>query len=440
MKTFLKQSYSQQLASILNQLIESGQWAQGMKVPSIREVASEFDVGLTTAYQALRSIEDAGLIHRPVPGGLAYVQGTGQGQLKGGDAKGSAASIAPSVATLNSSSRQTKKRSHIALIGSAVNIGPVVDSDTWNARLVDAVERAVLSRQQDSKQHHFLTRISSSNTDRAAAIDESIEQLRALASDISGAVVLVANHPMVRGVLDELDALDIPWVSINRPVLDMTHNFVSANNLAAGRLIGRCFTLMGYERVLILSPDLRKAISWTQKASGIVDAYLLNQKPIHGIEYVSVEGLQNNQPVIDAITQYIKRSGPPQAIFATGDQQAMFAIQACQQQGLSVPDDVVVVGSTGLDAAAYTHPSLTLVSQPLQAMGQNLVDMLFDMMDTGARRCPGREIAGELIVRESMPIAPHIIATLQKEGLLPAAHSDMDDMDNLALTHHSSRL
>lgn len=412
MKTFLKQTFAQQLVAKFTQMIESGQWSAGMKVPAIREVASEFEVGLSTAYQALRTIEESGLIHRPVPGGLAYVKGERGRRLK------SAASYTPTVNHVESAA---KNRSHIALIGTSVPSRPTPTADDWNARIVESVEHAVLNRPQSQHQHHYLTRITSTRKPIEKFIDECIEQIRSLAPDISGAVVLAANHPEARRIFNELDALNIPWVCMNRPELDMTHNFVSANNLAAGRLIGRCFTLMGFERVMLLSPDLNKAISWTQKFTGLIDAYLLNQKSISGIEFVCVEELVDPQAVIQALGDYIVRGGPPQAIFATGDKQAMAAIVACQQHGLRVPEDVVVVGSTGVEAAAYTRPSLSLVTQPTHEMGQQLMELLFEMMSTGARRCPGKEITGELIIRESMPVSPEILATLKEEGLLSSA-------------------
>lgn len=402
MKTFLKQTYSQQLAATFRQLIESGQWPVGMKVPPIRDVASQFDVGVSTAYQALRDLEEAGLIHRPVSGGLAYVNG---------EAVGQPAEEQPTSAPKR---RAARRISHIALIGTAVATNPGRDLDDWNNRIVTATSDAVMNQSE----RYYLTRIGSNLPNYEKCFEDLVTQVQSLASEIAGAVVLAANSPLNEQIFAELDRLDIPWVSVNRPSESMTHNFVSANNIAGGRTIGRCFTLMDLRRVLVLSPDLSRAISWTQKVTGMVEAFMHHQHPTNGIDYVCVKGTHFPRDGKLVTLEYIEKHGPPQAIFATGDGLALGAIEACLERKLSVPGDVVVAGSTGLDAAAYARPSLSLIAQPMEAMGKRAVDMLVQMIKSGTRRCPGQEIQGELVIRQSMPISQAIRKTLEAEGYL----------------------
>jgi DNA-binding LacI/PurR family transcriptional regulator len=64
------------------------------------------------------------------------------------------------------------------------------------------------------------------------------------------------------------------------------------------------------------------------------------------------------------------------ALFAFNDISALGAIRAIREAGLRVPEDVSVVGFDDIPSAAYQHPGLTTVRQPLYEMGQRAADTL----------------------------------------------------------------
>ncbi len=90
------------------------------------------------------------------------------------------------------------------------------------------------------------------------------------------------------------------------------------------------------------------------------------------------------------------------ALFAFNDVSAMGAMRAFRDIGLSVPEDVSVVGFDDIPAAAYHTPSLTTIRQPLRQMGQIAAEILLkriagDGGDTGSTV----QVEPELVVRES---------------------------------------
>ena len=95
------------------------------------------------------------------------------------------------------------------------------------------------------------------------------------------------------------------------------------------------------------------------------------------------------------------------AIFCFNDISAIGAIRALKDAGLSVPNDVSVVGFDDILSAAYYTPSLTTVRQPLFEMGQRGAQVLLDRIANRDKEYPAQIVmAPEFVVRESTGPAP----------------------------------
>ncbi|MEO0563435.1 MAG: substrate-binding domain-containing protein, partial [Chloroflexota bacterium] len=67
---------------------------------------------------------------------------------------------------------------------------------------------------------------------------------------------------------------------------------------------------------------------------------------------------------------------PPTAIFAFHDLLATEVVNVAREDGLSVPDDLAVMGFDGLRAGAMTFPQITTMRQPLDYIGRRVVEIL----------------------------------------------------------------
>lgn len=77
-----------------------------------------------------------------------------------------------------------------------------------------------------------------------------------------------------------------------------------------------------------------------------------------------------------AVGQQMAREGAPSAVFAANDQLALGLLRAFWEAGLTVPDDVSVVGYDDVDGAAFFIPPLTTVRQDFAALGHLAIDAL----------------------------------------------------------------
>lgn len=104
----------------------------------------------------------------------------------------------------------------------------------------------------------------------------------------------------------------------------------------------------------------------------------------------------------EATREILKSSPRPTAIFAANDLMAIGCMQALREAGISVPDDVALVGFDNIAASRLVHPALTTVDQHAFALGKRCAEMLFDRL-TNRTSGPGLHVAmpHELIVRES---------------------------------------
>jgi DNA-binding LacI/PurR family transcriptional regulator len=94
------------------------------------------------------------------------------------------------------------------------------------------------------------------------------------------------------------------------------------------------------------------------------------------------------------------------AIFCFNDISAIGVIRAIYDAGLSVPQDISVIGFDDIMSAAYHKPSLTTVRQPLREMGRQGAQVLLDMISQPDKQYPEEIVMQpELIVRESTGIA-----------------------------------
>lgn len=89
------------------------------------------------------------------------------------------------------------------------------------------------------------------------------------------------------------------------------------------------------------------------------------------------------------------------AVFAGNDTMAYGALQAIAEAGLSVPEDIAVIGFDDLEFSALTNPPLTTIRQPRYEMGKQSLEILIANLqgenNEGVKVC----LTPELVVRRS---------------------------------------
>ena len=74
-------------------------------------------------------------------------------------------------------------------------------------------------------------------------------------------------------------------------------------------------------------------------------------------------------------------SDRPTAIFAMNDLMAGGVIDAANEKGLKVPDDLSIIGFDNREFSFFYTPKLTTIKLPLNEMGKAAAEALIGMMD-----------------------------------------------------------
>lgn len=103
------------------------------------------------------------------------------------------------------------------------------------------------------------------------------------------------------------------------------------------------------------------------------------------------------------IRRMIEEGDYPRAIFAENDLLALGVLQGVMASGLSVPEDIAVVGFDDIPFAAFPEVQLSTMSQPKYEMGRRAVEVLLELIRLSGQPQAPRRIVLEprLVVRNS---------------------------------------
>jgi DNA-binding LacI/PurR family transcriptional regulator len=93
--------------------------------------------------------------------------------------------------------------------------------------------------------------------------------------------------------------------------------------------------------------------------------------------------------------------GPNHAVFAANDEMAAGIIAGAIATGVSVPQDLAVVGFDDTRVAQLTKPLLTTVRVPMSSMGATAVELLCRRIAEPERPPTTVSLPAELVVRDS---------------------------------------
>jgi DNA-binding LacI/PurR family transcriptional regulator len=103
----------------------------------------------------------------------------------------------------------------------------------------------------------------------------------------------------------------------------------------------------------------------------------------------------------DAFLAMAATGNIPSAVFAQNDRMAIGVMQAARDLGISVPEQLSVIGLDDLPLASYFAPPLTTIRQDIIKIGSKAAQLLIENIEDPSHPTQSLTIDPELIVRKS---------------------------------------
>lgn len=239
-----------------------------------------------------------------------------------------------------------------------------------------------------------------SSGDNAEGLAAANAQL--MASRVEGVVVVTSKSSEF--VVTALEPGDTPIVLVG-PSNDSLPTVSIDHQLGAERAIQHLIRL-GHERIGLICEDRA-----TARGAAHLEGYELamaNAKIRIDDTLVHTAELSHPASGVEACAALFHRGGAPTAIFASSDETALGCYAAIADFGLAIPTDVSIVGYGNSAYGRYVSPSLTTMSLPLAASGDEAAARLLAQIGDGEFPEAPVHVAPYLVQRLSTqhPAAP----------------------------------
>ena len=220
-------------------------------------------------------------------------------------------------------------------------------------------------------------------------------------------VVTALHHRRVDGILlapstdsralEYLQANEVPTVLVDRMTSERfdqvgVENTQSTQALVA-HLIGH-----GHQRIGFIAG--RSGLGTTnERVAGYQAA--LSAAGLAFDPQLLVNGDSNSEPARAATRQLLALASPPTAIMAGNNLMTLGAMNALRDAQVEVPGQIALVGFDDFDWADFFVPRLTLIAQPVKALGARAVNMLLERMASPERKTHSERLAPTLKIRNS---------------------------------------
>lgn len=340
-----------QLHNSLRQLIISGQWAHGERIPSEPKLAKHLGISRSTVRIALQSAEIEGLITR-MAGRGTFVSYKREEKVD--------------TRFVGYVTRNFHNNLHRTLLS------------TVETELRSAGVRVIFSTASDSD-------------------EEAVVLQQLLDENIAGLVLWPNANPSQhqQALLHRYQDAGIPIVFVDRLVHGIEADYVASDNYGGTYHLVKHLIELGHQRIVYLRSNIRDLKPVEDRQRGYMaaiqeynlpqlDVLWLNSPRQHAFFETDIHHLLDacSPSLIEQVIALLQPMQPlPTAIACVNDALAIITIRAIQQMGLRVPEDISVVGFDDISLAAYTSVPLTTARQDAHELGEAAAQALLDRMD-----------------------------------------------------------
>ncbi len=229
-----------------------------------------------------------------------------------------------------------------------------------------------------------------------AGEEEAIQVL--LAEQVDGILITpVQSH---KQMIENLTKAHFPFVLVGRYFQDLDTNYVVPDDYQGGFMVTEHLLQQGYTRLAMVNGPLHIS-SARERFQGFSDALAKYDIPVD--KSLVVTGALTVEEGLDLSRSILKHVPQPTAIVCYSDFVAFGVMQAIREIGLSIPDDIAVVGFDDVRMSSCLQVPLTTIRSPKEDLGRQAMQLLVRRLreNHNAGETEQRKLDVTLIPRES---------------------------------------
>lgn len=187
-----------------------------------------------------------------------------------------------------------------------------------------------------------------------------------------------------------------PIVMIDRRIDGISADYVLSDNIESAYVLTKHLIEQGCQRINALI-GLSKSTTGRERMAGYTQSM-----EIHGQTPLAAFVSPYEADAEAQVSAWLASDDPPDAIITGNLRLTIGTLTALQQQGLGVPDDILLAGFDETVWMQHIGKGITVISQPTYEMGRTAAELLLQRLKDTTDR-PAREVIlkGQLIVRGS---------------------------------------
>jgi DNA-binding LacI/PurR family transcriptional regulator/DNA-binding transcriptional regulator YhcF (GntR family) len=353
----------QKIVDAIKAKIGSGELGSGDQVPTEAELSSLYGVSRITSKRALTELENEGLIYR-VQGRGSFVREQSQTSPHG---QGQAAKAGGQV--------------HSVPYGSAENSVLLILPFAHNPGLGD-YEKGI--NDYLSQAGYTLNIQSSSNFGQRKLLEN------ALRGPNRGLIYYPVDSHSDVGTLYQYRLKQFPIVIMDKQIEGLPFPSVVSDNFGGGYMATAHLIQNHHQKIAFISSlKVETSYSIRERYLGYLKAMfdhgLLDREAADTTDHYLAHEVDISRESYIGLIQTLLEQGVT-AIVAENDLRAIECIGAAKEMGLSVPDDLSIIGFDNIQLADLIEPKLTTISQNFEQMGYMAAEMLMQQIRNPMQR------------------------------------------------------
>ncbi|OGU34595.1 MAG: hypothetical protein A2068_04030 [Ignavibacteria bacterium GWB2_35_6b] len=198
--------------------------------------------------------------------------------------------------------------------------------------------------------------------------------------------------------LQELVESGFPNIVVNYRKNSDNFNFVDSENVKGAELALEYLYKNGNKKIAFVAGSMDETNA-RDRLQGYKNFLKKHELP-YNEDYV-INGEFNKETAYAESKKFLKLKNRPTAVFCSDDYMALGVIEQLKENGLSVPDDIAVMGFDNIEIGEFYRPALTTVKQPMYEIGKSSFEALLSLINNQKKSPIRIMLKTELIIRDS---------------------------------------